>query len=204
VNVLAHTRMRRLFVAAGTLLLIVVVYVYFVRPTELERQNASQQLARKQQEYELLLSAGREAKDESLRMDYELARIKAMLPEAPYTESMLETMRMLETISGARMNGYMFALAEADSAESQLRKVTMTTSIQGTYSQVIRLLDEIQTSERILTVDKLEISVVGQDADTIQQHADDPQVVCHMTLAAYYAPELKNIYGAYERMVSTK
>jgi Tfp pilus assembly protein PilO len=188
-TLLANSRFRQLFIGVCTVLLFVLVYVYFVSPTQLEQEAAEDQLARKQEEYKLLQQASGEVKKEITKAGFELARIRQLVPEEPFTEQMLEDMRMMETVSGAKMNGYQFAVDQA-APEAKLHKVSMTAGIRGDYGQVLRLLHEIRVSPRLMTVDKLEVSIVEENADTIKKNVESPQVICQITIAAYYAPEL--------------
>lgn len=189
-SLLADTQVRKGFTIGCAVFLLLVAYFYLVRPSQLEREAAAQMLIRKQQEYQLLLNSSNNFKEEAAKGNFELAMIRQAVPEQPYTDRMLEQVRMLETVSGVQMKGYQFALADPQSEAAGLRKVTMTTSLNGTYDQFVRLLKELQGTRRLLTLDKLELGVVQENADILKKNVKDPGVACQLTIAAYYAPEL--------------
>lgn len=189
---LADTQVRKAFTIGCAIFLLLVAYFYLVRPSQVEREVASQMLLRKQQEYQLLLSNSSNFKEEAAKGSYELALIRQIVPEQAYTDQMLEQMKRLETVSGVQMKGYQFGIADQQAGEAgaDLRKVTMTTSLNGTYDQFARLLEEIHGSTRLLTLDKLELSVVQENADILKKNVKDPRIACQLIIAAYYAPEL--------------
>ncbi|WP_059051562.1 type 4a pilus biogenesis protein PilO [Paenibacillus senegalimassiliensis] len=197
---LADTQVRRGFTIGCAIFLLLVAYFYLVRPSQVEREVASQMLLRKQQEYQLLLNNSSNFKEEAAKGSYELALIRQIVPEQAYTDQLLEQMKRLETVSGVQMKGYQFALADTQAGEAAtgLRKVTMTTSLTGTYAQFVRLLKEIHGSTRLLTLDKLELNVVQENADILKKNVKDPEVACQLSIAAYYAPELAS-FGQFRK-----
>lgn len=191
-----------LFLIVFTGLLLVMLHVNIVLPQEQELSQRLEELKRKQQEFKL---QGQNTADEPAGISeeqYRMLRLQPSIPANPGLEQLLEDMKRLEDISGAKMDGYQFDVSvnqpQAQQAPSSgtslppgLQTVRMTSSVAGRYSQVIRLLDEMNALERLLIVERMEIVVQGEESRVVKIHLDDPPVVCNLILVSYYAPALQ-------------
>lgn len=202
---LAIKQIRLVFMVLLVGLLLLLLQTNLIQPLKNELEQRQAGLEVKQKELAALKLKGNETPERAVQEEFDLAQLESAVPAGPHLEQLLETMHKLEVVSGASMSGYRFDVAANDDKSDgasvaspgtagradDFRTVKMTTTVEGTYSQFIRLLGELHTEERILTVEQLDMAVQGGDSSVVTIHADNPRITCNLTVAAYYAPQLE-------------
>ncbi|WP_127587861.1 hypothetical protein [Paenibacillus koleovorans] len=101
-----------------------------------------------------------------------------------------------ESSNGAADNGTNPAAAGAPQAPaanlSLAIPIKLNTSARGDYQQIYRFLDELQSSQRIMQVDKLSFSV--KSAVPVKLNAPRKEITMNVSLVSYYAPGLQKFY----------
>lgn len=188
---------RLLFLLLILILIPIVMYVYLVLPA---KEEASRLQAMHEQQRRLYvntahLAADRQADD--AWQEAALAKLRSLIPERPYQDQILRDLRLLEVASGLQMSMYHInteadAVPLPDDVGAHLNVITITTSVEGTYKQIERMLEELETMNRLYTVDQLTLST---DAGSlVELAAEDKVVTCLLTLHTYYAPSLQVVY----------
>jgi Tfp pilus assembly protein PilO len=186
-------------------LVMVMVYMYAVKPVREDRSAMQQELEKKQKELHTLqakLEGGASfgGKDKVL-----LDQVRVSLPEAPYVEELIRDFRMLEVVSGLKMESYNILIADAVAAGtvsagqtqppawSMLAKpIKMSTSVKGSYPQIYRLLSELKTSKRIIQVES--INFTAPTSYPVKLNSPTKEITSTITFVAYYAPGLSRFY----------
>ncbi len=186
-------------------LLLVVSYVYAVKPVKEERAEADQVLQSKRKELHSLQTRleGNHSlggKDRVL-----LDQVRAGVPEAPYVEELIRDFRMLEAVSGLKMDSYNIQVSQEVAAGASnagqpqqpawstlALPVKMTATVKGGYPQIYRLLNELKTQRRIIHVESIQFS--APISYPVKLNAPNPQISSTITFVAYYAPGMSQFY----------
>lgn len=186
-------------------LVLVMVYINLVSPTKEKQAAAEEDLHKKQQELQMIKtklegSAGLAGKER-----VQLDRVRGIIPEAPYVESLLRDFRMLEVVSGLRMESYNIQVADAAApaatgagaeqppAWSMLAlPIKMTTVVKGDYPQIHRMLGELKTTGRMIQVESVSFS--ASTAFPVKLNTPKQEITSTITFVAYYAPGLSKFY----------
>lgn len=195
---LAHKLDKRLFFILLLLLLIpVFIFVYAVRPAQ---EEASRLQAEQEYRHRMYLESAEWAAvnqaDHSSR-EVVLARIQRQIPERPYPDRILRDLRLLEVASGLQMKMYQIntevqSAALPDELAPYAEVITITTAVEGTYQQIERMLEELETMNRLYTVDQVTLSTDA--VSPIELGAEDKLITCLITLHAYYSSALQAAY----------
>lgn len=186
-------------------LLLIVGYVYAVKPVKEEQAEAQKELQSKRKELQTLQNKleGNQSfggKDRVL-----LDQLRAGVPEAPSVEELIRDFRMLESVSGLKMDSYNIQVSNAVAAGSSnagqpqqpawstlALPVKMTATVKGGYPQMYRLLSELKTSKRIIHVESIQFS--APISYPVKLNAPNPEISSTITFVAYYAPGLSQFY----------
>src|SRR5690606_33317245 len=183
------------------LLLLGAAYIYLVQPALEEKESLSRQL----EERRKVLSAleQRQAPKEDPAAAVRLAQVRRQIPELPYPELLLRELRMLELVAGVQMNYYGIQPGERPlSAEERsvpdmfgdaVYPVTVSVEFSGGYVQILWLLEEVETMERIWHVTAMTLRTEGT-VGQVAVNVPNRQLRCQITFRTYYAPHLMQYF----------
>jgi Tfp pilus assembly protein PilO len=193
-----------LFLYLISALIMVVVYLYFVAPAEQKRDDILHDFALAKGTVNGMQSTISTKADRGTgsKLLIELAKLRVQIPEEANVDSLLRDFRMLETVTKLRMTSYSLEssaaqkISTADSKADDMAKslyvpIHLDTTVKGTYEQIYRLLQEIQTMPRLMTVEKL--TLISPTSSKVKLNEPNREITCNLTLSAYYAPSLQNL-----------
>jgi hypothetical protein len=82
--------------------------------------------------------------------------------------------------------------APADPSLSLASPIGINQTVKGTYKQIYRLLEEIQTSQRYMQVNR--INFTSQVAPPVRVNQTKQELTCSLSLTAYYSTGLKRYF----------
>ncbi|MDF2937871.1 MAG: pilus assembly protein PilO [Paenibacillaceae bacterium] len=186
-------------------LVLVIVYVYAVKPINEELTEVQQGLHNKQKELKALQAKLDGNNSFGGKDRVVLDQVRGSVPEAPYVEELIRDFRMLEVVSGLKMDSYNIlvtntAASGAASAGQEKPEVwstlalpiKMSTTVRGSYPQVYRLLSELKTARRIIQVESIHFT--AQTGYPVKLNAPGKEISSTITFVAYYAPGLSQFY----------
>lgn len=186
-------------------LAIVMVYTYAVKPVREERSEMRQELDKKTKTLHNLQAKLEGGTSLGGADKVKLDQVRASLPEAPYIEELIRDFRMLEVVSGLKMESYNILVADAVAAgtvsagQAQppawsilTKPIKMSTTVKGSYPQIHRLLSELKTTKRMIQVET--INFTASTGYPVKLNAPAKEITCTITFVAYYAPGLSKFY----------
>lgn len=186
-------------------LLAAVVYVWWIMPLKERQAELAARLEQKRKEWQLLTDRPNASDQTAGKFRVELERVREAVPEEPYRDRLVQDLRMLESVTRLEFSDYNFQTvstgsgSQSDSrqndqsaANSPAVPIQLKTSVKGDWSQIQRLLEEIQTLRRLVRIDRIELQ--ADAAPPVKLNADKRVYVCQLTLDAYYAPGLKTYF----------
>lgn len=84
------------------------------------------------------------------------------------------------------------AVAAAPAVPSLAIPIKLNTTAKGDYQQIHRFLDELQTTNRLMQVDKLTFAVKG--GAPVKLNALKREITVNVSLVSYYAPGLQKFF----------
>lgn len=197
------------------ILLMVLVYVTIISPKMQELASTRQQLASQRQMLEELQNRANiteRMKDED---KIRIQNVRRQIPEKPYTEALLGDLRRLEVVSNIQFKQYQIQVdtkqnaaaaaptegsettegqegqGNAASAASRLLvPVRITSAFSGKYSQINTMLQEMESLDRIVAIDKIQLNSKQNPGLTVNSQSPIEGTV---TFLAYYAPSLQGL-----------
>jgi hypothetical protein len=208
----ALSNKRNLLAAVVVVVLaLIMIYVNFVAPAREERRSKAAQLVQKQKELQALQRKTEGVSSLGAEELVALSATRGKIPEVPDLEGLLREVRLLETASRMSFAGYNFEVDKAPGTAGASKNakpaaaageegtnanlavpIRISTTLKGDYEQIQRLLDEVQTSERLLQVDKLIFNV--KTTAPVKLNMTKRPVDVQITLKAYYAPGLQRFF----------
>lgn len=214
---------RNQFIAAFILVLVLVmVYMNFVSPVREESVTKSKLLVQKQKELEALNKRVDGAGALGAEEQVNLSKARSRVPEVPDIEGLIRDVRMLEVITKMPLASYNFEIgkegaktaqpqpqpsaasasgsASATNAQAQSLAQTLAipimlnTTAKGDYQQIYRFLDELQSSQRLMQVEKLTFAV--KSAPPVKLNAAKREITVNVSLVSYYAPGMQKFFKA--------
>ena len=197
---------KRLFLFVLLFSVPALLYVYAVHPALEEAERAELLLQQRRAEF----SAGAEqallAGDGGPELAYRLSALRTRVPEQPYPDRILRDMELLETAAGVTVRWVQIGLEEDGGASADLERlsgdigvwftpVRVTVSLAARYGQVERMLEEIETMNRLYHVDQMTITA-GEPGPLVAVHDGDRLLECQFSFLTYYAPSLLEQGGA--------
>lgn len=190
-----------IFLYVLSVLCMAVMYFYYVSPAEGKRDQIENDLLLVKSNFNDLQTkdAAKVAGKLGSKQLVELAQLRTRIPEQANTDSLLRDLRMLETVTKLQMTSYSLdspAIAashtpiEGDKvAKALYAPIHLETTVKGNYQQIYRLMEEIQTMPRLMTIDKL--TLTAPTSAKVKLGEPNREMICTLTLTAYYAPELQ-------------
>ncbi|WP_438448159.1 type 4a pilus biogenesis protein PilO [Gorillibacterium sp. sgz5001074] len=199
-------RKNLLFISIVLLLIPVVLYLNFLSPVLKERDSQRSTLNQKKHELASLQQQMTQSREATPPEAVKLAQLRRAIPEEPNVEGLIRDMRMLETVSGVKFEvGYSFDTASAQSdpnapktGQSADKSVLLASPIQinqtvkGDYKQIYRLLEEIQSTQRLIQVDKVTFNTTI--SPPVKLNAAKQELNSSLSMTAYYASGLKRYF----------
>ncbi|TVY10414.1 type II secretion system protein GspM [Paenibacillus cremeus] len=208
------SRRNQIFAAVVAALVLVMVYVNLVSPIRAERLSLERQLAQKQKELDALHKQSEGASALGAAEQVNLVKARTRVPEVPDVEGLIRSMRMLETVSKMQLASYNFEIGkpeapgkpqapapaagsggEAAPAAASLSlavPIKLNTTAKGDYQQVHRFLEELQSSNRLMQVDKLSFAM--KTSTPVKLESPRREIAVSLSLVSYYAPGLQKFY----------
>jgi len=126
-----------------------------------------------------------------------LQKVRTQIPEEAYVELWLRDLRKLETISGLKFESYAYNLdGTFDSLDSDsgfmVSTIDYITSVEGSYAQIHRLLEEIETEQRLMIIDNLNLEWPTESE--IHRNQPDNGMEASIALKTFYAPDLAHLF----------
>lgn len=186
-------------------LVLVVVYMYAVKPVKEERTAVQQELQSKQKELKALQTKLEGNSSFGGKDRVMLDQVRSSVPEAPYVEELIRDFRMLEVTSGLKMDNYNIQIvntaataaagaeqAQAPAWSALALPIKMTATVKGGYPQIYRLLSELKTTRRIIQVENINFTM--QTGFPVKLNAPKQEITTAISFVAYYAPGLSQFY----------
>ncbi len=208
-----NSRRNLLFAAVVASLVLVMVYFNFVSPIREERVSKEKLLAQKQKELEVLKKRTEGAAALSAEEQVNLAKARNRVPEVPDLEGLLRDVRMLETVSKIQLASYNFEVgkqaeqvgqaqaqgqtangesAAAAANQSLALPIKLNTTTKGDYQQVHRFLEELQSTNRLMQIDKIAFAV--KSTAPVKLNATRREITVNLSMVSYFAPGLLKFY----------
>jgi hypothetical protein len=210
-----NSRRNLLFAAVVASLVLVMVYFNFVSPIREERVSKEKLLAQKQKELEVLKKRTEGAAALSAEEQVNLAKARNRVPEVPDLEGLLRDVRMLETVSKIQLASYNFEVgkqaeqvgqtqaqaqgqtangesAAAAASQSLALPIKLNTTTKGDYQQVHRFLEELQSTNRLMQIDKIAFAV--KSTAPVKLNATRREITVNLSMVSYFAPGLLKFY----------
>ncbi|MGG1515068.1 hypothetical protein ABE504_06625 [Paenibacillus oryzisoli] len=200
------------------ILALVMVYINFVAPVHREQEARAKLLTQMKQELEALTKRTEGGSTLGAEEQVSLSKARTRVPEAPDLEGLIRDVHMLEVITKMPLASYNFEIGKAGDLitgaegakpvpttavqastvpqEPNLKSlaipIKLNTSAKGDYAQIHRFLDELQTANRLIQVDKLTFAV--KSAPPIKLNAPKREITVNVSLMSYYAPGLQKFF----------
>ncbi|WP_405459401.1 hypothetical protein [Paenibacillus sp. HJGM_3] len=207
---------RNQIIAAVVLALVLVLaYLNFVAPLKTEQADKERLLVQKQKELEALKKRTDGGGTLGAEEQVSLSRTRSRIPEVPDVEGLLRDVRMLEVVSKMPLASYNFEIGKAQeqsgqggaqanaaktgeagtatlAAQSLVIPIKLNTTAKGDYGQIHRFLEELQSSQRLMQVEKL--SFTAKATAPVKVNAPKKEITVNVTLVSYYAPGLQKFF----------
>jgi hypothetical protein len=215
------SKRNQIIVAFILTLALVMVYINFISPLQSEKEMKASLLIQKKQELDALnkRTAGGGAVGAAEQVN--LSKTRVRVPESPDVEGLIREVRMLEVITKMPVASYNFEIgkvaemtikapastpqsstsptnassATAPAAQTSLSlaiPIKLNTTAKGDYAQIHRFLDELQTTNRLMQVDKLTFAV--KSGAPVKLNALKREITVNVSLVSYYAPGLQKFF----------
>jgi hypothetical protein len=217
-SMLSSTR-NQIIVAIILALALVMMYINFVSPLQSEKESKAHLLIQKKQELDVLNKRASGGSAIGAAEQVSLSKTRISVPEEPDIEGLIREIRMLEVITKMSLANYNFEIGKAAdlaikapvSTPAPAKGTTTATSVapqtpslaipiklnttaKGDYQQIHRFLDELQTTNRLMQVDKLTFAVKG--GAPVKLNALKREITVNVSLVSYYAPGLQKFFKA--------
>lgn len=179
-----------LLVVLVFILALCVVYFYLVLPAQSELAELRDELRVKQETLEQLQVELANLNVSRPGEQARLLQVRRQIPEAPYDELFIRDLRKLEVISGLDFDTYAYTsggrVSPSEEWEGQLVPLVYRATVEGSYRQVERLLQEIESEERIMVVEQIDFQ--AEAAPPIKLNLSNRDVTASLVLKTFYAP----------------
>ena len=221
-SMLSSTR-NQIIVAIILTLALVMVYINFISPLQSEKASKANLLIQKKQELVELNKRSSGGSTVGAAEQVSLSKTRSRVPEVPDVEGLIREVRMLEVITKMSLASYNFEIGKAadlaikapvsspqsspapangststSPAVPQMPSlaipIKLNTTAKGDYQQIHRFLDELQTTNRLMQVDKLTFAVKG--GAPVKLNALKREITVNVSLVSYYAPGLQKFFKA--------
>ncbi|WNR42379.1 hypothetical protein [Paenibacillus roseipurpureus] len=212
----------QIIVAVILTLALVMVYINFIAPVQSEKASKASLLTQKKQELEAITKRTTGSNTIGAEEQVSLSKTRNRVPEVPDQEGLIREVRMLEVISKMSLANYNFEIGKvaesttpattastatpaAASTSAQANGTTavaalpslaipvkLNTTAKGDYQQIHRFLDELQTTNRLIQVDKITFAVKG--GAPVKLNALKREITVNVSLVSYYAPGLQKFF----------
>lgn len=220
-SMLSSTR-NQIIVSVILTLALAMIFINFVKPLQSEKVSKAHLLIQKKQELETLNKRTSGGNTLAAADQVNLSKTRRSVPEVPDLEGLIREVRMLEVITKMPLASYNFEIGKV-SAPAKPAAVTpapqstsspvdsntptavpavpslaipikLNTTAKGDYQQIHRFLDELQTTNRLMQVDKLTFAVKG--GAPVKLNALKREITVNVSLVSYYAPGLQKFFKA--------
>lgn len=216
-----NSNRNQILIAIILTLALVMVYINFVSPLQSEKASKANLLIQKKQELETLNKRTSGGSAIGAAEQVSLSKTRSHVPEVPDVEGLIREVRMLEVITKMPLASYNFEIGKAadpvnTTAASSPQSspatakgntattpaappmpslaipIKLSTTAKGDYAQIHRFLDELQTTNRLMQVDKLTFAVKG--GAPVKLNALKREITVNISLVSYYAPGLQKFF----------
>ncbi|SDX96413.1 hypothetical protein [Paenibacillus sp. CF384] len=199
------TKNRSLTVLLLALLFLVlfVIYTYLLKPSTDKIANQQIEIESLNNQYSLLsnkLAEKKKASDE-----YSKSAVQLALPLWDNTEQLLLDLQQIESVTGTETltasftpdleEGQSIAGENSDTNEGttdsinplgpNVKKLKVASVIKGSYSNVLRYIEELQKLPRLITVDSFDVAKTGSI------NASSKPISANIVYTAYFDPSYK-------------
>lgn len=189
-----------IFFIALLLLIPALLFVYLAKPALTEANRVEQLLEQRRAEFGNKADEVVRTGDNRPQVAYKLAAVRADVPGKPYPDRILRDVELLQAAAGVTVQTVQIDLDVAGGAADELRQlsggagtwfmpVRINLTLEGTYGQLDRLLEELETMNRLYHIDQLTVTDTSQDSMIIV-HNDEALLNCQLSFLTYYAPAL--------------
>lgn len=187
------------FLIALLILIPTLLYVYAARPALAEAERVEQLLEQRRAEFGRKTDEAVRAGDIRPLVAYQLAAVQADVPEKPYPDRILRDMELLQAAAGIKVHALQIDMDVSGGAADELRQmqgeagtwfmpVRISMTVEGTYGQMERMLEELETMNRLYHVDQM--TVTADPAPWVIIHNEQAWLSGQFIFLTYYAPAL--------------
>jgi Tfp pilus assembly protein PilO len=164
--------MRR-FVALGilgALLLAVAWWFFFIQPRQHRIAEEEENLRDAQRVYDekvIELALLQEIDERGVELQAEIAKLESLIPETPDLAALIDEIDEIATVSGVDVQS-MSPAVPTQITESELRRITITLTIDADYYSIVDFLSRIidtEDTERLIRVDGVALSAYQSEYD---------------------------------------
>ncbi|RED61700.1 type 4a pilus biogenesis protein PilO [Cohnella lupini] len=155
-----------LLVMAMCFLLLLLFYVYAIRPSDRKIAEKNDELARLDKQVELVLQKTEE-KNET-KSEYSQESVQAALPLSDNTEQMLLDLNSLGKSNGVSLenvtvsmqegNGLQAMTGDTESPFPAVNELKISVALQGTYPSIVNWIAQLQRLPRLLVIDSFDLN----------------------------------------------
>ncbi|KRE93063.1 hypothetical protein ASG89_06000 [Paenibacillus sp. Soil766] len=219
-SMLSSTR-NQIIAAIILTLALVMMYINFIAPLQSDKATKAHLLVQKKKELDDLNKRASGGSAIGPAEQVGLAQTRIRVPEVPDVEGLIRDIRMLEVITKMSLASYNFEIGKvadpvitasavspqsspapangnttpapaAPSMPSLAIPIKLNTTAKGDYQQIHRYLEELQTTNRLMQVDKLTFAVKG--GAPVKLNALKREITVNVSLVSYYAPGLQKFF----------
>lgn len=188
------------------LLIALLVYVNLTRPAMDKAKQLADQLSAKQERLQALTDAIHSGDESVHRLLFLNHAIRNQVPERPYEDLILRDLRLFEVTSGMQMDFYQIESSEerlavangvVELSETGLfGAINVSTSLEGTYDQMARMLEEIETMNRLYHVEQITMEADKEERiGIVTLNNQDIPIKTNLMMRTYYLPTLQSEFA---------
>jgi Tfp pilus assembly protein PilO len=183
-----------LLILLVSILALTITYFYVVSPMLSKKSAKEMEVVQKQQELTTLQQQLMKMNPTGSKEIVQLSQVRRKIPETDQVESLVRDMRMLETMEVPNVVATPTSTATAvtPNISALVQTIKFNQAVKGDYGQIIRFLEEIQTSERLMTIDKITFNMTT--SPPVKINIDKKQIVCTLSINAYFSPGLQKFF----------
>lgn len=189
-----------LFLGALLLLIPALLFMYLARPAMAEAKRVEQLLEQRRAGFGEKVDEVVRAGDDRPLVAYKLASVRADIPEKPYPDRILRDVELLQSASGITVQTIQIDMDGTGGAADELRQlqggtgtwfmpVRINLTLEGTYGQIDRLMEELESMNRLYHVDQMTVTA-GEQKPVVTVNDEHGLLNCQISFLTYYAPTL--------------
>lgn len=187
----------------------VLLYIYLAMPAMSANAEKKVELEQEITKYTAMIEEVENLVTTQPRDIIHMAQLRRQIPEAPYIDLIIRDLRLLEVTSGMQMPSYNINVSEvslltqkkelanptaiSDQASALVNQVKITTNMTGSYAQIHRMLEEVESMNRIVQVENISFST--ETMPMISVNMPDKPIHCSVTFVTFFSPGLKQHFN---------